>query len=403
MNPITVSEINSYIKAYLDGNPMLNNLFVRGEISNFKHHSSGHLYMSLKDENSVIKAVMFKYSAMSLQFEPENGMKVIVNARLSSYERDGIYQLYINEMIPDGTGSLHIKFEQLKEKLSKEGLFDSKFKKAIPQFPEKIGVVTSATGAAIKDILNILKRRYPLCEVIVYPARVQGEGAHKTIIDGILYFEKIKTDTIIIGRGGGSQEDLWCFNEEELARVIFSCTIPLISAVGHETDYTISDLVADLRAPTPSAAAELAVPSKEELKKYLFEAKKRLQAGIKGNFEKQKQKFELLKGARVFRSPMTIIETRSLELTALSDKLLSRYEKILSSKRESFEKLAAGLDALSPLKILKRGYAFVENENDEIADSITKIEEKGNLYLNFSDGRAVCKVTEIKGGKNGKI
>ena len=397
MNPITVSEINAYVKAYLDGNPMLNNLFVRGEISNFKRHSSGHCYLSLKDDTSVIKAVMFKFSAMYLKFEPENGMKVIVNARLSSYERDGVYQLYINEMEPDGLGSLHIKFEQLKEKLSKEGLFDTSKKKPIPSFPKKIGIVTSPTGAALKDILNIITRRYPLCEVIVYPALVQGEGAHKTIVNGLRYFGENKPDTIIIGRGGGSQEDLWCFNEEELARAIYDCPVPVISAVGHETDYTISDLVADLRAPTPSAAAELAVPSAEEIKKFLLGARDRLSSGITGNLNGYKQKLEHIKQSRIFRIPGVLTETKTLEVNGLYEKLLSRYDRIISSDKEKFQKLCAALDALSPLKILKRGYAFVENENREIIESVTKISKGSTLNLNFSDGSAVCQVTELKG------
>ncbi len=397
MNPITVSEINAYVKAYLDGNPMLNNLFVRGEISNFKRHSSGHCYMSLKDDNSVIKAVMFKFSAMSLTFEPENGMKVIVNARLSSYERDGVYQLYINEMEPDGLGSLHIRFEQLKAKLEKEGLFDTFHKKEIPAYPSKLGVVTSPTGAALKDILNIITRRYPLCEVIVYPALVQGEGAHKTIIDGLLYFEKIRPDTIIIGRGGGSAEDLWCFNEEELARAIYNCTVPVISAVGHETDYTISDLVADLRAPTPSAAAELAVPSAAELKKHLHNTKERLSSGIINNLNGYKQRLDFVKQSRIFKLPAFLTETKILELNGISDKLILTYEKIVSNKKEEFEKMCASLDALSPLKILKRGYAFVENENKDIIESISKISKGSILKLNFSDGKAKCEVTELKG------
>lgn len=397
MNPITVSEINAYVKAYLDGNSILSNLFVRGEVSNFKRHSSGHCYFSLKDDSSVIKAVMFKYSAMSLSFEPENGMKVIVNARLSSYERDGIYQLYVNEMQPDGIGSLHIKFEQLKARLEKEGIFDPALKKPIPGFPKKIGIVTSPTGAALKDILNIITRRYPPAEIIVYPAQVQGEGAYKTIVNGLSYFGENKVDTVIIGRGGGSAEDLWCFNEEEVARAIYRCPIPVISAVGHETDYTISDLAADLRAPTPSAAAELAVPSAEELKKYLKGSEERLSAGIISNLYKHRQSFEGLRASRIFRLPSQLTEAKTLELASLTDKLVSRFEKNISAYREKFERLCASLDALSPLKILKRGYAFVENEEADIIDSVKKISENSILSLNFSDGKAICKVTELKG------
>lgn len=397
MNPITVSELNAYIKGWFETNPLFSGIYVRGEISNYKRHSSGHLYMSLKDDSSVIKAVMFKYQAMSLSFEPENGMKVIVSARVSCYERDGVYQLYINDMQPDGTGALHIKFEQLKKKLEEEGLFDSLNKKKIPKFPEKIGIVTSPTGAALKDILNILSRRYPLCEVIVYPALVQGEGAYKTIVRGIEYFNINKVDTIITGRGGGSVEDLWNFNEEAVARAIYKSEVPVISAVGHETDYTISDLAADLRAPTPSAAAELAVPSADEIKKYLRSAVERMSSGMKSNLSKSRQRLDALSGSKVFKAPETMLETKTLELSSLSDKLCLVYDKNVSKKREAFEKLAASLDALSPLKILSRGYAFVEGENNEIIESIGKISEGSILTLNFSDGKAMCEVKNLKG------
>lgn len=394
---VTVSELNLYIKKYLDSNMLFSGLYVRGEISNYKRHSSGHLYMSLKDDKSVIKAVMFKYQAMSLKFEPENGMKVIVGARLSAYERDGIYQLYINEMHPDGTGDLHIRFEQLKKKLEEEGLFEPSRKKKIPVIPQKIGVVTSPTGAALKDILNIIGRRFPMCEVIVYPAKVQGEDAYKTIVSGIEYFNINKVDTMIIGRGGGSVEDLWAFNEEAIARAVFKSSVPVISAVGHETDYTISDLAADLRAPTPSAAAELAVPSAEEIKKFLSGARERLSGGMKNNLNLAGQRLERLKESRVFKSPQIMLETKSLELASLSEKFLLICEKTINGKRERFERLAAGLDGLSPLKILSRGYAFVENEEDMIVDSITKISEESTLKLNFSDGKAVCKVIKLEG------
>ena len=397
MNPITVSELNAYVKAYFDANPVLSNLFVRGEISNFKRHSSGHCYLSLKDDGAVVKAVMFKYSAMGLEFEPENGMKVIVSARLSSYERDGVYQLYINEMHPDGVGDLHIRFEQLKKKLEGEGIFDSANKKEIPRFPKKIGIVTSPTGAALRDMENIITRRFPMTEILVYPALVQGEGAHKTIVKGIEYFNKNKVDTIIIGRGGGSVEDLWCFNEEELARAIFASEIPIISAVGHETDYTISDLAADLRAPTPSAAAELAVPSSDEIRSFLYSAKGRLSSGIVGNLNRTRQKLDSLKESRIFKNPLSMIENKNLEVAALTDKIHSRYEKVFTVKKESFKNLTAKLDALSPLKILKRGYAFVENEKDEVTDSIEKLSVGADIKLNFSDGKAICEVKELKG------
>ena len=401
MDPLTVTELNTYIKSYLDSNPLFSHVFVRGEISNFKRHSSGHCYMSLKDDSSVIKAVMFKYSAASLLFEPENGMKVIVHARLSAYERDGVYQLYINEMQPDGPGALHIRFEQLKEKLEKEGLFDPSHKKRIPRIPSKIGIVTSPTGAAIQDMKNVITRRFPCVEIIIYPALVQGEGAHKTIISGLEYFKKHPVDTVIIGRGGGSIEDLWCFNEEELARAIYDFDIPIISAVGHETDYTVSDLVADLRAPTPSAAAELCVPSAEEIKKYLKTAKGRLGAGITNNFKGYAIRLENAKQSKIMRSPASVIESKILAADSLREKLISRVENIIGAKREKISSMAAALDAMSPLKVLKRGYAFAEDENSSVIDSIEKISVDSKIRLNFADGQAICSVLELKGETDG--
>ena len=401
MDPLTVTELNTYIKSYLDSNPLFSHVFVRGEISNFKRHSSGHCYMSLKDDSSVIKAVMFKYSAASLLFEPENGMKVIVHARLSAYERDGVYQLYINEMQPDGLGALHIRFEQLKEKLEKEGLFDPSHKKRIPRIPSKIGIVTSPTGAAIQDMKNVITRRFPCVEIIIYPALVQGEGAHKTIISGLEYFKKHPVDTVIIGRGGGSIEDLWCFNEEELARAIYDFDIPIISAVGHETDYTVSDLVADLRAPTPSAAAELCVPSAEEIKKYLKTAKGRLGAGITNNFKGYAIRLENAKQSKIMRSPASVIESKILAADSLREKLISRVENIIGAKREKISSMAAALDAMSPLKVLKRGYAFAEDENSSVIDSIEKISVDSKIRLNFADGQAICSVLELKGETDG--
>lgn len=402
MNPLTVSEINTYIKAYIDKNILFSCVFVKGEISNFKRHSSGHCYMSLKDENSVIKAVMFKYQALSLNFEPENGMKVIVNARLSAYERDGIYQLYINEMQPDGLGSLHLRYEQLKAKLEKEGLFDSSHKKRIKKIPSKLGIVTSPTGAALKDIINIISRRFPCCEIIVYPALVQGEGAYKTIIDGLHYFADNPVDTIIIGRGGGSLEDLWSFNEEELARAVYSCTIPVISAVGHETDYALTDFVADLRAPTPSAAAELAVPSLEDILKYLSSAEERLKTGLNTNLKRKKDKLEYLQENKIFKYPESMLETKILTLSALNERLNTLFRRIAERKKGELAKLAASLDALSPLKVLRRGFAFVQS-NGRIVDSISKLSKGDELELNFSDGNALCTVSELKGDINGKL
>ncbi|MBE7029258.1 MAG: exodeoxyribonuclease VII large subunit [Ruminococcaceae bacterium] len=389
---ISVTELNSLIKEYFDLNPVFTSLYVKGEISNFKKHSSGHCYFSLKDEKSVIKAVMFKFNAYNLQFEPENGMKVILNARLSSYERDGVYQLYVNEMQPDGIGALHIKFEKLKEKLSKEGLFDERYKKQIPRFPKTIGVVTSPTGAAIRDIINVLKRRWKNVDIIIYPAQVQGEDAHLSIISGIKYFNENKVDVIIIGRGGGSVEDLWCFNEEEVAREIFKSTVPLISAVGHETDYTISDFVADLRAPTPSAAAELSVPSVYEVMEFINSSEKRMYLSLLKKIEFLNDKINMYKNSNVLKHPERILEKYQQDVSNFSDKLLLTYSDAISKFKERYIKNVALLDGLSPLKVLKRGYTFVEDDNGKVLDSVKNIISEDIINLKFADGKARCKV-----------
>ena len=389
---ISVTELNSLIKEYFDLNPVFTSLYVKGEISNFKKHSSGHCYFSLKDEKSVIKAVMFKFNAYNLQFEPENGMKVILNARLSSYERDGVYQLYVNEMQPDGIGALHIKFEKLKEKLSKEGLFDERYKKQIPRFPKTIGVVTSPTGAAIRDIINVLKRRWKNVDIIIYPAQVQGEDAYLSIISGIKYFNENKVDVIIIGRGGGSVEDLWCFNEEEVAREIFKSTVPLISAVGHETDYTISDFVADLRAPTPSAAAELSVPSVYEVIEFINSSEKRMYLSLLKKIEFLNDKINMYKNSNVLKHPERILEKYQQDVSNFSDKLLLTYSDAISKFKERYIKNVALLDGLSPLKVLKRGYTFVEDDNGKVLDSVKNIISEDIINLKFADGKARCKV-----------
>lgn len=389
---ISVTELNSLIKEYFDLNPVFTSLYVKGEISNFKKHSSGHCYFSLKDEKSVIKAVMFKFNAYNLQFEPENGMKVILNARLSSYERDGVYQLYVNEMQPDGIGALHIKFEKLKEKFSKEGLFDERYKKQIPRFPKTIGVVTSPTGAAIRDIINVLKRRWKNVDIIIYHAQVQGEDAHLSIISGIKYFNENKVDVIIIGRGGGSVEDLWCFNEEEVAREIFKSTVPLISAVGHETDYTISDFVADLRAPTPSAAAELSVPSVYEVMEFINSSEKRMYLSLLKKIEFLNDKINMYKNSNVLKHPERILEKYQQDVSNFSDKLLLTYSDAISKFKERYIKNVALLDGLSPLKVLKRGYTFVEDDNGKVLDSVKNIISEDIINLKFADGKARCKV-----------
>ncbi|MBE7013901.1 MAG: exodeoxyribonuclease VII large subunit [Ruminococcaceae bacterium] len=394
---ISVSELNSLIKEFFDLNPMFNSVYVKGEISNFKRHSSGHCYFSLKDEKSVIKAVMFKFNALSLNFEPENGMKVIINARLSSYERDGVYQLYVNEMQPDGVGALHIKFEQLKDKLSKEGLFDEQFKKPLPRFPKTVGVVTSKTGAAVKDIINVIKRRAKNTDIIIYPATVQGADAHKSIVAGIEYFNENKVDVMIVGRGGGSIEDLWCFNEEEVARVIFKSSVPVVSAVGHETDYTISDFVADLRAPTPSAAAELCVPHLKDVIGFIETSRSRMYLSLNKNIDLYKNKLDTLKNSNVFIYPKRMLERYEQNIVTRSATLCNAYERIIASKKESFVRSISSLDSLSPLKVLKRGYTFVENKEGKVIDSVKKLNTDDIISLKFADGKANCQVVSKEG------
>lgn len=398
MQIITVSQLNKYIKTLLDYDELLNNVYIKGELSNFKlHYASGHCYMTLKDEGGVVKAVMFRSAASRLKFTPENGMKVIVNARVSVYERDGAYQLYINEMQPDGIGALHIRYNQLKEQLEKEGLFDEQLKKAIPKYPETIGIITSPTGAAIRDILNVISRRYPICQIYIFPAQVQGEEAKYTIVEGLLYFNKVqKVDTIITGRGGGSIEDLWCFNEEMVARAIFDSKIPVISAVGHETDFTIADFTADLRAPTPSAAAELAVPDITELIQYVSISNTRLMNALKSSVDVKKAKLKNVSENRFLNNPMLLIEDKIQRLSDQSLKMSLYFEKNLKVKQQNFIRNVSKLDSLSPLQVLKRGYSFVEKEDGQVIDSIAKVHEKDILHLSFHDGKAKCVVHEIE-------
>ena len=307
MEPImaTVSQLNAYMKRVVDGQAALNDIWIKGEISNFKDHFSGHLYITLKDDGGVLKAVMFKGAAARLTFKAEDGMKVLARGRIGVYEQSGTYQLYISEMTPDGLGELYVAYEQLKKKLSEEGLFDDEKKKPIPKYPEKVGVITAATGAAVRDIINVITRRYPYCEIIIYPAQVQGQGAAESVVSGIEYFnETMSCDTLIVGRGGGSIEDLWAFNEEIVARAIFASKIPVISAVGHETDFTIADFVADLRAPTPSAAAEIAVPSQLELLSKISTMSGRMQNALVNSLKNKRLRVEKLS----MRSPQNRIK-----------------------------------------------------------------------------------------------
>lgn len=392
---ITVSQLNNYMKRYIDNNVHLAKVWVKGELSNFKRHYTGHIYMTLKDEGSAIKAVMFKGSAASLKFQPDNGMKVIACGRVSVFERDGQYQLYVESMTPDGVGELHIAYEQLKKRLEAEGLFAESAKQPIPRYPRAIGVVTSPTGAAIRDIINVLSRRYHAADIYLYPALVQGEGAADSIVSGISCFNSKKNvDVIIAGRGGGSIEDLWAFNEETVARAIYQSSIPIISAVGHETDFTIADFVADLRAPTPSAAAELAVPNAMELQNSLTVARARLSGLLTQVYERKRQRLELLKNSRPLSNFPSVIDEKRMELDALMRQLESDYRKKLTENQHKIATAAARLDAINPLAVLRRGFALAESDGIPVK-SIDTLAVGDNLDVRLQDGRVRCEAKEI--------
>ncbi|KRQ86829.1 Exodeoxyribonuclease 7 large subunit [Caloramator mitchellensis] len=412
----TVSQITRYIKDLIDEDEVLSNVYIKGEISNYKVHSSGHVYFTLKDDESKIKCILFKSYSSRLKFIPEDGMSVFAYGSISIYERDGQYQLYCTKLEPDGFGSLYLAYEQLKEKLAKEGLFSDEYKKPLPMFPRKIGVVTSSTGAVIRDIINVSTRRFSGIKILLYPAKVQGEGAAESIVEGIRYFNtRDDIDVIIIGRGGGSIEELWAFNEEIVVRAIFESKVPIISAVGHETDITISDFVADVRASTPSHAAEIAVPKFEELKFKITNCHEALYKSLINNIRHRVLIIESLQQRIMNYSPNNIIIQNIQYIDNLHSKIINiinkriTYEKnksqmlcskldilgtnILSIRRNKFLYLVGKIDALSPLKILSRGYAFVEKEK-EIIKSINDIEIDDILMLQVSDGSVKCRVEE---------
>ena len=394
-NIATVSQINAYIKLQLDRDAILQNVWIRGEISNFKRHYSGHMYLSLKDEASVIRAVMFRGDNSRLAFVPADGMKVLARGRISAYERDGQYQLYISEMIPDGTGELYLAFEQLRAKLAAEGLFDEQRKKPIPRCPSVIGVITGDKSAALHDILNILGRRYPVGKILIYPVLVQGEAAAKQLTCALSYFNKQNAaDVIIMGRGGGSFEDLAAFNDEALAREIAASHIPVISAVGHETDFTICDFVADLRAPTPSAAAELAAVSAEELYSVLTGTEERLKKALEDKLKRQKEKME-----RLCSSPGIInfgrrIDDERYAVDQAQNRMCVALERIMAAKKEQVGIMAASLDAMSPLKVLGRGYAVMQKEG-RVVKSIKALTQNDDVEVILSDGKAECVVRRV--------
>ncbi len=391
----SIGELNNFVKGILDDNENLKDILLIGEISNYKPHYSGHMYMTIKDENASIKAVMFKGNAQKLRFNPENGMKVLILGTVSLFPRDGSYQLYINSMQPDGFGELSIAFEQLKTKLAAEGLFSPQYKKKIPAFPEKIGVVTSETGAAIQDIFNVLKRRYPVAQVVVRPTQVQGVGAAEDIAKAIYEFNESKgADVLIVGRGGGSIEDLWAFNEEIVARAVFSSDIPIISAVGHETDYTICDFTADLRAPTPSAAAELATPDIRELKGELLGYKQQMYSVVKNYLDNQKNKLSLIEKSGVLKDPIIKLNENRENLMYLSEKIITLTENKVNKEKLKFSALIGKLDALSPLGVIARGYALV-SVDEKILKSVKETKINDEISIKLSDGFLKAEVTEI--------
>ncbi len=392
MTVLTVGQITGYLKSLLEGDPNLNPVFISGEISNFTdHYRSGHLYFSLKDEKAVLKAVMFASSARRLRFHPADGMKVLCRGRISLYEASGQYQLYVEDMQPDGLGALNLAYEQLKARLEKEGLFDAARKRPIPRYPRRVGVITSPTGAAVRDICQILGRRWPMAEIVFCPVLVQGEGAAPQLVDALARMNRIENvDTIIIGRGGGSLEDLWAFNEEIVARAVASSRIPVISAVGHETDFTICDFVADLRAPTPSAAAELAVPDQTEEKMLVESIRYTLKTDVESFLARKKMELDSLTASRCLREPLTPLAQKKSELDHLSRRLASGVSLSVSREKEALSRLTGMLYGLSPLKVLSRGYTLAQTEAGDSIRSVSELKEGAAFRLRFADGEARC-------------
>ena len=440
---ITVSSLNRYIKYKIDNDENLNIVYLKGEISNFKAHTRGHFYFTLKDENSRINAIMFASSASKVKFNINDGMKVLVTGRVSVYEASGAYQIYVDEMIEDGFGSLYLAFEQLKEKLEKEGLFASDHKKKIPKIPRKIGIVTAPTGAAIKDILSTIKRRWPLCETILFPALVQGEYAKDDIVKKIQIAENYDLDVLIVGRGGGSIEDLWPFNEEIVARAIYNCSIPVISAVGHEIDFTISDFVADMRAPTPTGAAEMAVPNQTDVINYLNQVKLRLNTSINTIISIKQDKLISIKDSQIFKNPYRMYEIKAQMFDMLYEKLSKQIINLVNNKKHeldilkssfifknpnvltidkaylyndliskmknnmnnylnnkinNYTNLLTKLEVLNPITTIKRGYTITK-VNDKSITSIKNIKKKDKIITEFIDGKIESEVLEIYEGR----
>jgi exodeoxyribonuclease VII large subunit len=396
MNVITVSQVNSYIKALLDESAPLKNIYIAGEISNCTYYyRSGHIYLTLKDEKSQLKCVMFSSYAQRLKFKAEDGMRVICRGRISVYEKDGAYQFYIEDMQPDGAGALNVAFEQLKQKLSDEGLFDPEHKKPLPDYPKKIGVATSDIGAAIEDIKNISKRRYPLCELVIVPTIVQGELASADIVKSVKLLDSMPDiDLIIVGRGGGSLEDLWAFNTEPVARAVYECSKPVISAVGHETDFTISDFAADLRAPTPSAAAELALPDINAVEQYLSGMRSTLSTLLKNRLYNEYQRLDSLTAKSRLANPAVFFGEIRDRLKSLSDRIISNEQSIIEKNTNKTCILAGKLDALSPLAVLSRGYGILY-DGTKAVKSAKEVKSNDCINVRLQDGNLKCTVNEV--------
>ena len=398
---LTVSELNNLIKTLIDCEPMLNKVCVRGELSNYKIYPSGHHYFTLKDSESSLRCVIFKSSASKLRFRPESGMGVTAFGRVSVFSRDGAYQLYCTDLIPEGTGDLQIAFEQLKAKLASEGLFDPEHKKQLPPFPKKIAIITSSAGAAVHDMIRILGKRWPMTKVILLPVRVQGVEAPPEIAGAIRYANKHKiADIIITGRGGGSIEDLWAFNDERVARAIYDSELPVISAVGHEPDVTISDYVADVRASTPSNAAEVAVPNAADMRELLENLGIRQSQAVRKKMITISSKLEELKKRRVLQTPMAYVDSKRAEFDYVKDKFIAAADRSNSAKRRDFVRLAASLDAMSPLKVLGRGYAIATDIRGELVRSIDDVKPDDKLRLCVNDGIIKCRVEEREAMKH---
>lgn len=390
---LSVTQLNEHLKSLLDADPFISNVYVRGELSNYKVYPSGHHYFTIKDESSALKCVMFRSSAQSLRFRPESGMKVIAFGRVAVYTRDGAYQLYVNSLTPDGVGDLQIAFEQLKEKLYKEGLFAPEHKKPIPRYPARVGVVTSSAGAAVHDIIRVLRKRWPIAKILLLPVRVQGVEAPPEIVGAIKYANKYKvSDVLIVGRGGGSIEDLWAFNDEHVARAIYDSDIPVISAVGHEPDVTIADFVADLRAATPSNAAELCAPDREELMEYLDSAQIRSLSSITRKIDALRQRLTSYSEKRVLQDPKNYVADRKTALEHFEARMTGAAINIVTQKKTRFASSASKLDALSPLKVLGRGYSIARDASGNVIKSASEVKSGDDITVRLKEDEINCVV-----------